>query len=79
MNEESILGLLLRALRHSSQQEHGEEFNQSNLNGATFYGQCCQHIDAAIKALFAAERTVGYSNARKRFQQDAQKVGGGQP
>lgn len=65
MSDESILGLLLRALRQSAQQEHGEEFKQSNLNGAVYYGQCCQNIDSAIKSLFAAERAVGYSDGRK--------------
>jgi hypothetical protein len=73
MNEESILGLLLRALRQSAQQEYGEEYKQSNLNGSVYYGQCCQNIISAIQALFLAERTVGYSDGRKAFQKETSK------
>ena len=68
MNEESILGLLLRALRQAAQQEHGEEFNQGNINGSVYFGQTCENIHRAIQSLFAAERAVGYSDARKTYQ-----------
>lgn len=68
MQSESILGLLLRALRQAAEQEHGERYHLGNLPAANFYSDTVGHTMEAISALFLAERSIGQQEGIKRSQ-----------
>jgi hypothetical protein len=70
MNEESIIGLLLRAHRETAAQAHGEEYRMSNVNAANCYKDATNHIEGAIwNAIFAEQ----YVRSQEATQAEAKK------
>jgi hypothetical protein len=55
MNDETILGLLLRAHARASEQKHGEEFVHKNTSASMSYGTAVQSIESAIWCVWFAE------------------------
>ena len=58
-NEETIIGLLLRAHARASEQKHGEEFVNRNTSASTSYERAVQAIESAIWAVYFAELRAG--------------------
>lgn len=54
-NEETILGLLLRAHARASEQKHGEEFVKKNTSASMSYERAVQSIESAIWAVYFAD------------------------
>ncbi len=72
-NEESILGLLLRAYGQCSAQKHGEEYLHHNGDAVLSYDQATQHIYDAIHAVVIAEMCVRRQEAYKRGNEAGRK------
>lgn len=65
MNDESIMGLLLRALEKVAAQKHGEEFIFHNVSAMCAYEQALQSIHSAIQSVSRAESHV-YADKKPR-------------
>lgn len=63
--DESILGLLLRAHAQIAEQKHGERYHFLNIATSMDYETAQGHVEAAIRAVFIAERTQARFQATK--------------
>ena len=72
-NEETILGLLLRALVQVAEQKHGERYVHKNDPSAMDYETAEQYIKSAIHAVVFAEIRQARFDALKSIP-DAQKA-----
>jgi hypothetical protein len=64
-NDESILGLLLRAHKQASAQAHGEKYVFNNISAWNHFDTCTKNIEAAILSLSFAEQYVARADAAK--------------
>lgn len=72
-NEESILGLLLRAYGQCSEQKHGEEYLHHNDNAVENYRHAVRSIGDAINSVVIAEMYVRIQETRKSMEKDFAK------
>lgn len=66
-NEESILGLLLRALVQIAEQKHGERYVHKNVPTSMDYEQAERYVTSAIGAVFIAERSEARFEKNQKF------------
>jgi hypothetical protein len=69
--EESILGLLLRALTQIAEQKHGERYLHLNVPTSMDYETAQGHVESAIRAVVLAERTQARFDAMKNADKKA--------
>jgi hypothetical protein len=72
-NEESIIGLLLRAYGQCSEQKHGEEYLHHNDNAAASYRHAVRSIGDAIQSVIIAEMYVRKQEERKAVEKEFTK------
>lgn len=68
-NEESILGLLLRALVKIAEQKHGERYVHHNDATSMDYETAEGYVQAAINAVVIAERSQARFDATQRLKE----------
>lgn len=73
VNEESILGLLIRAYGQICAQEHGETYHLHNDSAASAYNNASPHTYNAIMGVVNAEMCVRRDECYKRAKEDAKK------
>lgn len=73
VNEESILGLLIRAYGQICAQELNEQYHFHNDSAASSYKNASQNTYNAIMAVVSAEMCVRREEAYKRAKEDAKK------
>lgn len=72
-NEESILGLLIRAYGQICAQELNEQYHFHNDSAAAAYKNAQERTFAAIMGVVSAEMFVRRDEAYKRAKEDAKK------
>jgi hypothetical protein len=65
MDDESIMGLLLRAHARCAEQKHGEEFIHHNVSAMNCYEHAVQSIQSAIRSVSFAEMHTAREDAKK--------------
>lgn len=63
--DESLLGLLLRAHAEASAQAHGEKYLHKNISASNCYEMAMGSIHGAIQNVFIAERYVAMSERKE--------------
>ena len=65
VQDESILGLLLRAHAECAAQAHGERYRHNNIPASCDYDMALQSIHSAIRSVTNAEIRVAVDQSKK--------------